>query len=89
MFCAVQKPYLLILANLQSNKRQKKETLRFSNRFHAYMHLSKREISISTKKTSKVFSHFLAFLINHLKIRAKKLRFIWSSHRLQSELRDK
>ena len=28
MFCAVQKPYLLILANLQSNKRHKKETQR-------------------------------------------------------------
>ena len=27
MFCAVQKPYLLILANLQSNKRLKKEML--------------------------------------------------------------
>ena len=31
MFCAVQKPCLLILANLQSNKRLKKETLRFSH----------------------------------------------------------
>ena len=38
--CAVQKPYLLVLANLQSNKRLKKETLRFSNQFFAYMHLS-------------------------------------------------
>ena len=45
MFCAVQKPYLLILANLQSNKRLKKETLRFSLRFFAYTHLSKREIT--------------------------------------------
>ena len=46
MFCSVQKPYLLILANLQSNKRQKKETLRF----FAYMYLSKREIFHSYKK---------------------------------------
>ena len=29
MFCAVQKPYLLIFANVQNNKRLKKETLRF------------------------------------------------------------
>ena len=50
MFCAVQKPYLLILANLQSNKRHKKETLRFSYRFFAYMHLSKREIFHSYEK---------------------------------------
>ena len=35
-----KKLYLLILANLQSNKRQKKETPRFSHRFFAYMHLS-------------------------------------------------
>ena len=49
MFCAVPKPYLLILANLQSNKRQKKESLWFSNQHFAYMHISKREISIPTK----------------------------------------
>ena len=42
MFWSVQEPYFLILANLESNKRQKKETLRFSHRFFAYMHLSKR-----------------------------------------------
>ena len=40
--CSVQEPYFLILANLESNKRQKKETLRFSHEFFAYMHLSKR-----------------------------------------------
>ena len=43
-FCAVQKPYLLILANLQSNKRQKKEALRFSHQHFAYTHLSQSEI---------------------------------------------
>ena len=55
---AAQKPYLLILANLQSNKRQKKETLRFSHRFFAYMHLSKREIFHSYKKSRKFFTFF-------------------------------
>ena len=40
--CSVQEPYFLILANLESNKRHKKETLRFSHEFFAYMHLSKR-----------------------------------------------
>ena len=61
MFFAVQNPYLLILANLQSNKRQKKETLRFSNRFYAYMHLSKREISIPTKNPRTFFTFFSFF----------------------------
>ena len=61
MFCAVQKPYLLIFANLQSNKRQKKETLRFSNQHFAYMHISKREIFFPTKKSPKFFT-FLRFL---------------------------
>ena len=61
MFYSAQDPYLLVLSNLQSiqsNKRQKKETLRFSHRFFAYMHLSKREISIPSKKNSKVFRIF-------------------------------
>ena len=55
---AAQKPYLLILANLQSNKRQKKETLRFSHRFFAYMHLSKREIFYSYEKFREFFTFF-------------------------------
>ena len=65
MFCAVQKLYLLVLANLQSNKRLKKETLPFSHWFFTYMHLSKREISHSYIK-SREFSHFSPLLINHL-----------------------
>ena len=65
MFCAVQKLYLLVLANLQSNKRLKKETLRFSHWFFNYMHLPKREIFHSYKKSRK-FSHFSPLLINHL-----------------------
>ena len=55
---AAQKPYLLILANLQSNKRQKKETLRFSHRFFAYMHLFKRKNFPFLQKISKVFQIF-------------------------------
>ena len=62
MFCAVQKPYLLILANLQSNKRQKKETLRFSHQHFAYTHLSQREIFHSLKKKSRKLFTFLSFL---------------------------
>ena len=65
MFYSVQKPYLLILANLQSNKRLKRETLCFSRQVFAYMHLSKREIYHSYKKLES-FSRFLALLINHL-----------------------
>ena len=57
MFCAVQKPYLLILANLQSNKRLKKETLQFSLPFFVYMHLSKRQI-FDSYKILESFSHF-------------------------------
>ena len=85
MFCAVQKPYLLILANLQSNKRLKKETLRFSLRFFAYMHLSKREIFNFYKKSRNFFT-FFTFLDQS---RAKKCRFIQSSDRLEQELRDR
>ena len=54
MFCAVQKPYLLISANLQSTKRQKKVTLRFSHQHFSHTHLSQREIFHSLKKISKV-----------------------------------
>ena len=56
---------MLILANLQGNKRQEKETLRCSLRFFAYMHLSKREIFHSYRNLES-FSHFSPFLINHL-----------------------
>ena len=63
MFCAVQKPHLLFLVNLQSNKRQKKETLWFSHQHFAYTHLSQREIfhSLKKKKSRKLFT-FLSFL---------------------------
>ena len=62
VFCAVQKLYLLILANLQSNKQQKKETLRFSHQHFAYTHLSRREIFHSLKKKSRKLFTFLSFL---------------------------
>ena len=52
------------------------------------MHLSKHEIFHSYEKLES-FSHFLAFLINHLVCRAKKCRFIWLSDRLEPELRDR
>ena len=58
IFCSVQEPYFLIFANLQSNKRLKKETLRFSHWFFVYMHLSKREIFHSYKKSRKFFTFF-------------------------------
>ena len=73
MFCVVPKPYLLILANLQINKRQKKETLRFSHRFFAYMHLSKREIFHSYKKYRKFFI-FFTFLHQSSCIKSKKMQ---------------
>ena len=56
--CAVQKPYLLILGDLRSNNRQKKETLRFSNQHFAHKRLFKREIFHSYKQISKVFQLF-------------------------------
>ena len=56
MFCDVQKSYLLILANLQSSKRQNEETLRFSHQHFAYMCPSKREIFHSHKKSRKLLT---------------------------------
>ena len=44
------------------------------------------KFSIPTKNLLS-FSHFLAFFINHLVWRTKKCRFIWSSDRLEPELR--
>ena len=91
MFCAGQKPYLLILANLQSNKRQKKETLRFSHQHFAYTHLSLREIfhSIKKKKSRKLFT-FLSFLNQSSCITSYNIyRFICQIDRLEPELRDR
>ena len=59
MFCAVQKPYLLILANLQSNKRKKRYDFPI-------------DFSIPTKNLES-FSHLLAILISHLVWRAKNV----------------
>ena len=64
MFYSVQEPYFLVLANLQSiqsNRRQKKETLGVSHRFFAYIHVSKREISIPSKKKPRKFFTFFSF----------------------------
>ena len=88
MLCTVQKPYLLILANLQSNKRHKKETLRFYYQFFACMHLSKREIFHSYEKSRKFFI-FSSFLDQSSCMKSLKCRFIWSSDRPEPELRDR
>ena len=60
MFCAIQKPYLLILANLQSNKRLKKETLRLSLRLSPTCISLNVKFSIPTKNLES-FSHFSPF----------------------------
>ena len=65
MFCAVQKPYLLISANLQSNKRQKKKRYDFPINFSPTRITVSVKFSIPTKNLESS-SHFLAFLINHL-----------------------
>ena len=57
MFCSVQEPYFLIFACLQVLN-DRRETLRFSHRFFAYMNLSKREIFHSYKKSRKFFTFF-------------------------------
>ena len=91
VFCAVQKLYLLILANLQSNKQQKKETLRFSHQHFAYTHLSLREIfhSLKKKKSRKLFT-FLSFLNQSSCITSYNIyRFICQIDRLEPELRDR
>ena len=51
-----KRPYLLILANIQSNKRQKKETLRFSDQYFSYMLLSKRKIFHFNRKSQNLFT---------------------------------
>ena len=61
MFCAVQKPYFPVLANLQSNKPQEKETLRLSHQHFAYMPFFKREIYHPYRKSRNLFT-FLNFL---------------------------
>ena len=70
--------YLLILTNLQSSKRQKKETLRF----FAFMHLSKREIFHSYKKPRMFFTFFQSNRFNTIAVRSSYIlpilkRFPW------------
>ena len=90
MFCAVQKPYLLILANLQSNKRQKKEALRFSHQHFAYTHLSQREIFHSLEKKSRKLLTFLSFLNQSSCVTSYNVdRFICPIDCLKPELRDR
>ena len=56
IFCSVQKPYLLILANLQSSKRKKKETLPFSYRFSPTC--ISLNVKFSIPKSWKFFTFF-------------------------------
>ena len=89
MFYSVKEPYFLILENLESNKRQKKETLRFSHRFFAYMHLSKRAWNFPYLQTISeiyIFSvyTFYSFSLNFTKLNAKYnyiLRYDCAYHR--------
>ena len=62
MFCDVQKSYLLILANLQSSKRQNEETLRFPINISPTCAPLNAKFSILTKNLENC-SHFLASLI--------------------------
>ena len=90
MFCAVQKPYLLILGNLQSNKRQKKETLRFSHQHFAYTHLSTWNFPFLKKKKSRELFTFVSFLNQSSCITSYNIyRFICQIDRLEPELRDR
>ena len=90
MFCAGQKPYLLILANLQSNIRQKKETLRFSHQHSAYTHLSTWNFPFLKKKKSRKLFTFLSFLNQSSCITSYNIyRFICQIDRLEPELRDR
>ena len=90
MFCAGQKPYLLILGNLQSNKRQKKETLRFSHQHFAYTHLSTWNFPFLKKKKSRELFTFVSFLNQSSCITSYNIyRFICQIDRLEPELRDR
>ena len=60
-----KKLYLPILANLQSNKRQRKKRYDFRIDFSPTCISLNVKFSIPTKSLES-FSHFLAFLINHL-----------------------
>ena len=89
MFCAAHKPYLLISANLHSNKRQKKVTLRFSHQHFSHTHVSQREIFHSLKKSRKLFT-FLSFLNQSSCITSYNIyRFICPIDHLEPELRDR
>ena len=79
MFCAEKKTYLQILANLQSNKRQKKKRYDFPINISPTCISLNANFSIPTK-TLESCSHFLASLIDYLVQRA-------ISDRLEPELR--
>ena len=65
MFCAVQKPYFPVLANLQSNKPQEKETLHFLIKISPICFSLNEKFTIPTENLETCL-HFSAFLIDHL-----------------------
>ena len=65
MFCAVQKPYFPVLANLQSNKPREKETLHFPIKISPTCFSLNEKFTIPTENLETCL-HFSAFLINHL-----------------------
>ena len=68
-----KRPYLLILAKLQSNKRQKKETLRFSDQYFSYMLLSKRKIFHFNRKSRNLFT-FLSLIYQSSCMKSYKIK---------------
>ena len=58
MFCAVQKTCLLILANLQCNKRQRKKRYDFPINISPTRISLKVKFSIPTKTPKKLFTFF-------------------------------
>ena len=88
MLCSVQEPYFLILANLQVLNHRRKKHFVFLIDFSPTCISLNVKFSIPTRNLES-FSLFLAFLVNRLVQRAKKCRFVWSSDRLEQDLRDR
>ena len=85
MFCAVQKPYLLILANLQEIN----STI-FPSTFRLHASLSTWNFPFLKKKKSLKLFTFLSFLNQSSCITSYNIyRFICSIDRLEPELRDR
>ena len=83
MFCYVQEPYLLILANLQSNKWQDRNATIFPLIFRLHASLQTWNFPF-LEKSWKFFTSF-----SFLDQSSCKCRFIWSSNCSEQELRDR